>query len=225
MDIRGLGERTTKQLLETGLVRDYADLYGLGVEELLRLDGFADLSARNLVASIDASRGRPLSRVLYALGIRHAGTHAATVLAKRFVTAEALMEASPEDLAAVHGIGATTAEAVAAFFRDAHNRDLIARLGAAGVNLIEPVEVAEQSSLDGLTFVVTGTHGMSRKEITNLIERHGGRVTGSVSRTTSYLVAGDSPGSKLDRARELGVDIIDEAALIALAAGTTEEKS
>lgn len=223
MDIRGLGERTTKLLLETGLVRDHADLYGLSVADILGLDGFADLSARNLVASIDASRGKPLSRILYALGIRHVGTHAAGVLAKRFITAEALMEASAEDLAAVHGIGATTAEAVAAFFRDAHNRELIARLRAAGVNLVEPVEVAEQASLAGLTFVVTGTHAMSRKEMTSLIERHGGRVTGSVSRTTSYLVAGESPGSKLDRARELGVVTIDEAALIALAAGTTEE--
>jgi DNA ligase (NAD+) len=122
-----------------------------------------------------------------------------------------------ETMAAVHGIGATTAEAVGAFMAEPHNRDLIARLAAAGLNMEEPVERAEHSTLAGRTFVVTGTHGMSRKEITSLIERHGGRVTGSVSRSTDYLVAGDSPGSKLDRAKELGVRIIDEQELLALA--------
>ncbi len=218
MDIRGLGERTAELLLRTGLVHDYADLYHLSAGQLLTLEGFADISARNLVASIESSKQQPLSRLLFALGIRHVGQHAAQVLARHFVTMDALLAASEAELAAVHGIGDTTAEALAAFLAEPRNRELIEKLRAAGLTLAEPVERAESASLAGLTFVVTGTHGMSRKEITTFIERHGGRVTGSVSKTTGYLVAGESPGSKLDRATELGVPVLDEAGLLALAA-------
>lgn len=218
MDIRGLGERTVAQLLETGLVADHADLYGLNEEQLLELEGFGPVSARNLLQSIAASRERPLSRLLFGLGIRHVGVHAAQVLAREFRTMQTLMEADVAAMAAVHGIGTTTAEAAGAFMSEPRNRDLIARLAAAGLQMEEPVERAEHSTLAGRTFVVTGTHGMSRKEITSLIERHGGRVTGGVSRSTDFLVAGESPGSKLERARELGVRIIDEQELLALAA-------
>lgn len=220
MDIRGLGERTADQLLRTELVHDYADLYHLTAEQLLTLEGFGDVSAGNLLASIQASKQRSLSHVLYALGIRHVGQHAAQVLARRFVTMDALLAASEAELAAVHGIGETTAQAVAAFLAEPRNRTLLERLRDAGVRMDEPVERADSETLAGLTFVVTGTHEMSRKEITTFIERHGGRVTGSVSKATSYLVAGEGPGSKLDRARELGVAVIDENALLALAAGT-----
>ena len=218
MDIRGLGERTADQLLRKEIVHDYADLYHLSAEQLLTLDGFGDISARNLLASIEASMQRPLSHLLYALGIRHVGQHAAQVIAKRFVTMDALAAASEEQIAAVHGIGATTAEALAAFLAEPRNQALIGRLREAGLRMDEPVERADSASLEGKTFVVTGTHRMSRKEITGFIERHGGRVTGSVSKATDYLVAGESPGSKLDRARELGVVVIDEDALVALAA-------
>ncbi|MEX0907126.1 MAG: NAD-dependent DNA ligase LigA [Gemmatimonadota bacterium] len=217
MDIRGLGERTAAQLRETGLVTDYSDLYHLTEADLLRLDGFGSVSAQNLLRSIDESRLRPLSRVLYALGIRHVGVHAAQVLAREFETMDRLAAAPAEHIAAVHGMGATTAAAVAAFLAEPQNAALIERLRTAGVNMTEPVERAEHSSLAGRTFVITGTHQMSRKELTRLIERHGGRVTGSVSRSTGYLVAGESPGSKLDRARELGVAVIDEHALLELA--------
>lgn len=222
MDIRGLGERTADQLLRTGLVHDYADLYHLSADQLLTLEGFGEISARNLLASIEASKQRPLSNVLFALGIRHVGQHAAQVLARRFVTMDALAAAAEEEIAAVHGIGATTAEALTAFLAEPRNRELIARLREAGLRMDEPVERAESASLAGKTFVVTGTHRLSRKEITGLIERHGGRVTGSVSRATDYLVAGESPGSKLDRAKELGVEVIDEDGLLALAAGAPE---
>jgi len=222
MDIRGLGERTADQLLRKGIVHDYADLYHLSAEQLLTLDGFGDISARNLLASIEASKQRPLSNLLYALGIRHVGQHAAQVIAKRFVTMDALAAASEEQIAAVHGIGATTAEALAAFLAEPRNQALIGRLREAGLRMDEPVERADSASLEGKTFVVTGTHRMSRKEITGFIERHGGRVTGSVSKATDYLVAGESPGSKLDRARELGVVVIDEDALVALAAAEAE---
>lgn len=218
MDIRGLGERTVAQLLEQELVSDHADLYSLTEEQLIGLEGFGAVSARNLVQAIGASKQRPLSRLLFGLGIRHVGTHAAQVLAREFRTMDALMDAEEEALAAVHGIGATTAEAFRAFMSEPRNRALIERLAAAGLQMQEPVERAEHSTLAGHTFVVTGTHGMSRKEITSLIERHGGRVTGGVSRSTDFLVAGESPGSKLDRARELGVRVIDEQELLALAA-------
>lgn len=222
MDIRGLGERTADQLLRTGLVHDYADLYHLSADQLLTLEGFGEISARNLLASIEASRQRPLSNLLFALGIRHVGQHAAQVLARRFVTMDALATAAEEEIAAVHGIGATTAGALAAFLAEPRNRELIARLREAGLRMDEPVEPAESTSLAGKTFVVTGSHRLSRKEITGLIERHGGRVTGSVSKATDYLVAGESPGSKLDRAKELGVEVIDEDGLLALAAGAPE---
>lgn len=219
MDIRGLGERTVGQLIEQGLVRDFADLYHLKAENLMELEGFADISAKNLVASIEASKAMPLSRLLFALGIRHVGQNAAQLLARRFLSMDGLMAASREEIAAVHGIGDTTAEAVVAFFGEERNRTLIERLREAGLTLTEAVERAERSSLGGLTFVVTGTHSVSRKEVTSFIERHGGRVTGSVSKSTDYVVAGDNPGSKLDRARELGVNVIDESALHELATG------
>jgi DNA ligase (NAD+) len=222
MDIRGLGERTAAQLLEAGLVTDYADLYALSEDDVLKLDGFGAVSARNLVQSIAASRQLPLSRLLFALGIRHIGVHAAQVLAREFGSMGALLDADTSTLAAVHGIGDTTAAAFTAFASEPRNRALIQRLAEAGVSMEEPRERAERSTLAGLTFVVTGTHGMSRKDMTALIERHGGRVTGSVSKNTHYLVAGDNPGSKLDRAKELGVRVLDEHELIALAETGTQ---
>ena len=218
MDIRGLGERTVAQLLESGLVRDVADLYRLKAEQVEALEGFAGISARNLVDGIAASKAQPLSRLLFALGIHHVGGHAAQVLARQFVTMDALLEADADAFAAVHGIGATTGEALAGYLAEPANRDLIARLAEAGVTMVEPVERAEHATLKGFTFVITGTHTMSRKDLTSLIERHGGRVTGSVSGSTDYLVAGESAGSKLDRARELDIAILDQDALLALAA-------
>jgi DNA ligase (NAD+) len=218
MDIRGLGHRTIEQLLRGGTVRDFADLYHLTEEALLELEGFAQLSARNLIAAIDASRRQPLSRLLFALGVRHVGTHAAQILARHFGSMDALLGTTEAEFAAIHGIGETTASALAAYLQDPHNRELVARLAAAGLTLTEPVERAERSTLQGLTFVITGTHQTSRKELTALVERHGGRVTGSVSRSTDYLVAGEDPGSKLDRAHELRVPVVDEVALRALAA-------
>ncbi|HUF49710.1 MAG TPA: NAD-dependent DNA ligase LigA [Longimicrobiales bacterium] len=228
MDIRGLGERTAAQLLEAGLVSDYADLFRLTAPDLLRLEGFAQLSAGNLIQSLAASRAQPLSRLLYALGIRHVGVHAAQVLSREFQTMDRLLAAGADEFAAVHGIGRTTAEALHSFLGEPRNRALLDRLREAGLNMVEPVEKAEHSTLAGRTFVITGTLATSRKEITTLIERHGGRVTGSVSRTTDYLVAGENPGSKQDRAGELGVRVIDEHELRALleapqSTHTTEE--
>lgn len=219
MDIRGLGERTIQQLLDTGLVHDFADIYALDVEDLAGLEGFAELSAKNLVEAIDASRQRPLSRVVFALGIRHVGLHAAQILARRFGDIDALLNAGQEEIAAVHGIGEITASAVAAFLAAERNRELIERLRAAGLTLEEEVERAESRPFEGLTFVVTGTlPEFTRSEVKSFIESRGGRVTGSVTGATDFLVVGDSPGSKLDRARELDVPVLDEAELRARAA-------
>jgi DNA ligase (NAD+) len=219
MDIRGLGERTVKQLLERGVVTDYADLYHLTADDLLQLEGFADISASNLLAAIADSRNRPLSRLLFALGIRHVGATASQILARHYGTLDALVQAGAADYATVHGIGGTTAAALAAFVQDERNRQLLQRLSKAGVNTSEPVEQADVQSLRGKTFVITGTHTSSRKELQSLIERHGGRVTGSVTRSTDYVLLGEDPGSKADKARELGITTIDEAQLRALAAG------
>ncbi len=214
MDIRGLGERTVEQLLQSGKVEDFADLYGLAYEDLLELEGFGDLSARNLLDSIEAARQRPLARLLYALGIRHVGTHAAQLIAREFGTMDALLDADAAAIAGIHGIGETTAAALTAFLEEPRNRALIDRLRDAGLNVTEPVQRAERQPFAGLTFVITGTlPRFSRKEAKAFIEERGGRVSGSVSGSTDYIVVGDDPGSKLDRARELDVTVLDEQAL------------
>ena len=213
MDVRGLGERTAKQLLEYTLVKDYADLFHLTQADLLRMEGIAELSANNLLSKIHEARNRPLSRLLYALGIRHVGSHAAQILARHYGSLETLVQGTEDDYATVHGIGRTTAAALAAFLQDPANRRLLDRLRDAGVNTTEPVEQAAQQPLKGMTFVITGTHPSPRKELTSLIERHGGRITGSVARSTSYVVCGEDPGSKADKARELGIAMLDERQL------------
>ncbi|HWV55958.1 MAG TPA: NAD-dependent DNA ligase LigA [Longimicrobiales bacterium] len=218
MDIRGLGERTVQQLLDAGLVHDVADIFRLTEGDLLKLDGFATTSAQNLIAAIEEAKDRPLSRLLYGLGIRHVGAHAARVLAKEFGSMDALRAADESAFAAVYGIGETTAAALAHYLAEPRNLEVIDRLAAAGVRMDEPVERAVHRPLAGKTFVVTGTlPSLSRAEATALIERYGGRVSGSVSRKTDYVVAGESPGSKLDRARELGVTVIGEEELLAMA--------
>ena len=214
MDIRGLGERTVQQLLEEGKVSDFADLYALRHEDLLELEGFGDVSAAKLLESIDASRAQPLSRLLFALGIRHVGSHAAQLIARTYGSMNALLDASEEDIAAIHGIGETTAAALATFLQEPRNRELITRLRDAALTLEEPVTRAESQALAGMTFVVTGTlPSLSRKDAKAFIEDRGGRVTGSVSGSTDYIVVGDDPGSKLNRARELDVPELDETAL------------
>jgi DNA ligase (NAD+) len=217
MDIRGLGERTVQQLLDTGKVRDFADLYRLTESDLLELEGFGQVSAANLVASIDASRAQPLSRLLFALGIRHVGSHVAQLIARAYGSLDALMGAEEEQIAALHGIGATTAAALSAYLGEPRNRELIERLRAAGLTLTEPFQRAETQPFAGLTFVITGTlPTLSRTEAKAFIEERGGRVAGSVSGKTDYLLAGDDPGSKLDRAKELGVKQITEDELMEL---------
>jgi DNA ligase (NAD+) len=215
MDIRGLGERTVQQLIEAGLVEDPGDLYFLTADQLLGLEGFQQKSAENLLTGIADSRARGLARVLFGLGVRHVGQAAAELLARGFGSLDRLMGASPEEYAAIHGIGQTTAEALAAYFAEPRNRQIIEKLRAGGVRLVEDQAPPAAGPLSGLSFVITGTlPTLSRKEATQLIEAAGGRVGGSVTRKTDFLVAGAEPGSKLDKARELGIAVLSEADLL-----------
>ena len=215
MDIRGLGYERVRQLLGAGLIRDVADLYSLRVDQLMELERFAKQSAEQLIAAIDASRSQPFSLLLFGIGIRHVGKTIAQILARRFGTLDRLMASPEADIAAVNGIGPVIAAAVTAFFVAPSNRDLVERLRTAGVNFTEEAAAEASGSLAGLTFVLTGTlPTLSRTEATELIERAGGRVASSVSRKTDALVAGEDAGGKLEKARELGVAVIDEAELV-----------
>ncbi|HEU5170433.1 MAG TPA: NAD-dependent DNA ligase LigA [Gemmatimonadales bacterium] len=215
MDIRGLGYERVRQLLEAGLIRDVADLYDLRIDQLVELDRFASQSAEQLVRAIAVSRERPLSLLLFALGIRHVGKTVAQLLARRFGTMDALIQATEDEINAVPGVGSAIAEAVVHFFAQSRNRDLVERLRRAGLTFHEPTAAAAHGPLAGKTYVLTGTlPTLSRGQATELIERAGGRVAGSVSRKTDAVLAGEDPGSKLDRAKELGVEVIDEAELL-----------
>jgi DNA ligase (NAD+) len=215
MDIRGLSYARIEQVVQAGLARDAADFYALTAEQLLPLDRMADKSAEKLIAAIDASRAQPLSRLLNALGIRHVGAVAAQLLARRFGNIEALRDASLDEIMAVRGIGEVIAQSVREYFDDAAGRALVAKLIAAGVQTTEPQMVAADGPLNSLTVVITGTlPTLSRTDATAAVERAGGRVTSSVSKNTSFLVAGDEAGSKLDKAKTLGVEVIDEAELL-----------
>jgi DNA ligase (NAD+) len=215
LDIDGLSYARIQQLLDAGLVRDAADLFDLTVEQLVPLERFGEKSAENLVAAIAAAKAQPLSRLLYALGIRHVGVQAAQLLARHFGSLDALRKATPEAMAAVRGIGATIASSVADWFADPSSAALVERLRARGLTFTEPDAVTSGGALEGATIVLTGTlPTLSRGEATARIERAGGRVTSSVSRKTTFVVAGEEAGSKLDKARELGVEVIDEAELL-----------
>jgi DNA ligase (NAD+) len=215
MDIRGLSYARIQQLVGERLVRDPGDLYGLTVDRLLELEGYADKGADALIKAIHASKSQPLSRLLSALGIRHVGSIAAQLLAQHFGTLDALMAASADDILNVRGIGATIANGVVAYFSDPAGRALVEKLRSYGVNFTEPRAVVAGGPLSGKTVVITGTlPTLSRTKATAAIEAAGGRVTGSVSKSTTFLLAGEEAGSKLEKAKSLGVDIIDEAELL-----------
>jgi DNA ligase (NAD+) len=215
MDIRGLGPERVEKLLAGKLIADVADLYDLEPLPLQDIEGFAEKSAQQLVDAVAASKQRPLATLLFALGIRHVGEGIAEILARRFGTMDALMAASEEEIGEVRGIGPTIAEAVAAFFREKRNVRLIARLKKAGLRMDEPAPASTGGPLAGGVFVLTGTlPSLSRGEATKRIEAAGGAVTGSVSKKTTAVVAGDDPGSKLDKAKQLGVAVWGEAELL-----------
>ena len=221
MDIEGMGGKTGVALIEQGLVQDVADLYYLEKESLLKLERMAEKSASNLLAGVARSKSRPLSRVLVALGIGHVGSEVADLLARHFGTMEALMAATEEDLSAIPTVGPKIAASVVAYFRTEGNRKVIDKLRDAGVRLADEkrAEPSEQV-LAGIRFVVTGRlPGFSRSEIEGRIKDLGGSVGSSVSRNTSYLVAGEDAGSKLADAEQLGVEVLDEETFLKLASG------
>ncbi|TFG52554.1 MAG: NAD-dependent DNA ligase LigA [Gemmatimonadales bacterium] len=215
MDIRGLGYERVRQLLDAGLIENVGDLYQLSVDRLVSLERFADQSATQLVEAIAASKRQPLSALLFALGIRHVGKQSAQLLAERFQTMDRLRHASREESSDVPGIGPTIADAVAGFFRDPKNLRLLDSLERAGLSMEEPGAAGKAGPLSGKSYVLTGTlPTLSRSEATKLIEAAGGKVIGSVGKKTHCVVAGESAGSKLDKARALGIEVIDEAMLL-----------
>lgn len=212
MDIEGLGEKTVDLLLEAGLVTTVADLYRLTVDGVRKLPRFGLVLAEKLVKGIQASRGRPLSRLLFGLGIRFVGAKAAKIIADRFGSMEGLLQATRDDLTAIHEIGERIADSVVEFLHEPHNRAVIEQLAELGVNMVEPrPPVSRTGVLTGRTVVVTGTlRTMTRKEIESFIKAEGGHVAGSVSSRTSFVVAGEEAGTKLVRAKALGIPVYTE---------------
>jgi DNA ligase (NAD+) len=217
MDIDGLGEKQVGVLLERGLVRGAADLYELTEAQLLELDGFAEISAKRLIAAIDASRQRPFSRVLFAIGIEEVGEVTARNLAAQFRQIDRLLAATPAEIEETPGIGPKMAATIAEQLAAPAERELIRRLRDAGLHFEQEGPPPGEGPLAKLSFVLTGTlPTLTRERATELILLAGGRVTSTVSKKTDYLVAGDSPGSKLEKAERLGVTVIDEAGLLTL---------
>lgn len=213
MDIEGLGVKIVEQLVDRKLVKDAADLYYLDKETLSGLERMAEKSAANLLDAIDRSRSVRVDRFLYALGIPLVGEHVARVLIEEFGDLDVLAAASAEELREVYGIGTEVALSVANFFQEPRNREMIRRLREAGVKPA-PLEVpapGAETPLSGKTLVFTGAISMPRPDAKKIVEQLGGKVAGSVSRKTDYVVAGEDPGSKLDKAKELGVTVLTEA--------------
>lgn len=215
MDIGTFGSQTAVLLFEKGIIHDVADIYTLQRDDLLALEGYKDKKVDNLLAGIEASKNQPPDRLLTALGIPFVGNTVAALLLKSLHSIEAIGAATTDQLQLIDGIGPQTASSVVAWFANERNQQVIQKLQAAGLQFAtETAESTTPQTLAGLTFVITGTlPTLSRDEATALIETHGGKVTGSVSKKTNYLLAGEAAGSKLDKARELGVKIIDEPAL------------
>jgi DNA ligase (NAD+) len=210
MDIDGLGDKIVAQLIERGMVKETADLYDLDFENLIQLDKIAEKSANNLLNAIENSKKTTLSRFIYALGIRHVGEHVAEVLAEHFTNLERLQKAHEDDLLSVHEIGPQIAESIVSYFANESNQKNIQRLMEAGIHF-ESAPAGDRTSLKGKSFVMTGTlHTMTRSEAKGRIQMKGGRVGSTVSQKTDYLVAGESPGSKLQKAQNLGVTTLDE---------------
>ncbi len=224
MDIVGLGIKIVEQLVEAGFVKSPADLYRLTKEDLLSLEGFAEKKALNLLQSIDTSRSQPLARLLSALGIHGVGEVMAADLARAFPDLQALSAASLEDLLRIEGLGPNTAQSILDWFGRQANQEFLQRLREYGVWPVNApaVEIGELRPLEGLVMVVTGTlPSYSREGIKEFLQAKGAKVTDSVSKKTDYLIAGEAAGSKLEKARQLGVPILDEAGLL----GLIEERS
>jgi len=216
MDIEGLGTALVEMLVDRGMVKDIADIYQLRKEEVAGLERMGDKSAQNLMEAIEKSKNQPLDRLIFALGIPYIGANAAKILARHFKSLEALQKVSKEKLEQIEGIGEKMAESIVRYFNNEQNQKILKRLIEAGVKTrLEESEEQQNQALQGLTFVLTGTlPHLKREEAKALIEKYGGKVSSSVSRKTSYVLAGEEPGSKLQKAKELGVPIIDEATFL-----------
>jgi DNA ligase (NAD+) len=222
MKIEGLGEKIIAALLASGLVRDVADLYELTVEQLVPLERMGEKSAANLVQSIEESKTRGLARLLFGIGIRQVGQRAATLLAEHFGSMDALATATEEELLAVEEVGPIVAREIHDFFADERNRKLLDRLAAHGVVMTAEKRRGGDGPLAGKTVVVTGRlEHFTRADIQEAIARLGGRPTDSISKKTDYLIVGEEAGSKLQKARDLGVAILTEAEFLALSRGET----
>jgi DNA ligase (NAD+) len=225
MDIEHLGEKVVDQLVDRGLVKDFADLYHIEVETLATLERLAKKSATNLYEAIQGSKKRGLARLLFALGIRHVGEHVASLLAQHYGSMKklivvAFLTKGGEQLAGIHGIGPRIAASAVEFLTQEENRRVIKRLQAVGVKMTEVAAPGVKKSLAGKTFVLTGAlQELTRDEAKASITRLGGRVTSSVSKKTDYVIVGTDPGSKYDDARRLGIPVLDEAAFKKLIAG------
>ena len=217
LDIDGLGYETAIALLENDRLRDVGDVFHLTAESFAGLRGFADKKVQQILTGLEAARHRPLWRLLVGLSIRHVGPTAAQALAREFRSLDAIAAADETQLAAVEGVGPTIAAAVAQWFADDAHRELVERIRSGGAQVVEAGPVSGPGPLDGLSIVVTGTlTGFSRDSATAAIQERGGKVVGSVSKKTSYVVVGDSPGSKYDKALQLGVPVLDEAGFVGL---------
>ena len=211
MDIEGLGDAIVNQLVDKELVKDYGDLYYLSAAKVQDLDRMAERSAQNLIDAIEKSRQNPLSRFIFALGIRHVGVHAAWILAKEFGSIENIAKQSKEDLTEIHEIGQIMAESIVNFFREKVNKAVIKKLEDAGVKMKEAHKRGQSSPLSGKAIVITGSlSSYARTEMESLIRELGGNASSSVSKNTDFLIVGESPGSKLNKAKRLGVKIITE---------------
>jgi DNA ligase (NAD+) len=219
MDIRGIGEKMSIILLNEGLVSDFADLYSLKGKrnEIISIERMADKSVDNMLAAIEKSKNKPLARVIFALGIRHVGGETAELLAEHFKSFEGLKDAGKEELMSIDTIGPRIADSVITFFENQENRKIIDKLETAGV-IQETVETRDEKlPLTGKEFVITGRlNSLSRQEAEEKIRTLGGSAKSDVTRKTDYLVVGSEPGSKLNRARELGIEQINEDELIRL---------
>jgi DNA ligase (NAD+) len=221
MDIEGLGDKLVEQLVDGGVVKALPDLYRMGFVSLAALDRMAEKSAQNLLDALQKSKHTTLARFLFALGIRHVGETTAKDLARHFGQLDAIMDASVEQLLQVPDVGPVVAGSIQGFFAEPHNREVVAQLRAVGIDWPEgEPAAAARLPLAGQTFVLTGTlPTLSRDEAKAMLEAAGAKVAGSVSKKTHCVVAGAEAGNKLDKARELGVPVIDEAQLRALVAG------
>jgi DNA ligase (NAD+) len=211
MDIEGLGESVVDQLVSAGLIQTYADLYELQKDQIRDLERMAEKSAQNLIDAIEKSKEQPYERVIYALGIRFVGKTVAKDLAKAFKSMEQLQSVTESDLEAVDSIGPRIAESVVSFFRNDKNRQIVDTLKAHGLQFELEEEELASNIFEGKKFVLTGSlPTLTRKEATELIEKHGGKTASSVSGNTDYVLAGESAGSKLDKAKKLGVPVLNE---------------